>query len=296
MSYSVVKVLYTYNFTKQCSLNCRSKFPHTTHPAFRDFISKGFYKSEMNTHGDAVHDCILLVERLYGIFCKEEANLRLSREQFRCGQYVVHSAHRRFTCLRLHDSLLLCFHGSALELSLASGRIIPSAQTVQDWQANINITLTPAPDIVPSGLLHSGFLSCFREIQTALDEAVRPVKSENLTVWLTGHSLGGALALICGLYLARRFQVYICTMGSPRIGNAEANNWLRSIAHIYHLQTALDPFPQTPGYRFGYSDNRGKTIKINDGGVDTSNSWLMQLNQHRMHAYLNRRGLFSTLV
>ena len=250
----------------------------------------------MNTHADAVHDCILLVECLYGVFCAQEANSRLSRKQFRCGQYVVQSIHKRFTCLRLHNTLVLCFHGSALQLSLASGRIIPSAQTIQDWQANINIILTPAPDIVPSGLLHSGFLSCFREIQIALDEAVRPAQSKNLTVWLTGHSLGGALALICGLYLARRLQVCICTMGSPRIGDAEANNSLRNISHIFNLQTALDPFPRTPGYGFGYSDNEGRTIKINNTGGDTSNTWLLQLNQHRMHVYLNCRELFLSLV
>jgi predicted lipase len=83
-------------------------------------------------------------------------------------------------------------------------------------------------DFVAAGVgarFHRGFLGALEEVwdplfaavSAALDEKERPV-------WVTGHSLGGALALLAAWRFKRQFipvhQIY--TFGAPMIGNQAA--------------------------------------------------------------------------
>ena len=72
--------------------------------------------------------------------------------------------------------------------------------------------------------IHEGFFQDFEAIDLAVTSnvktllAVRPASR----VWLTGHSLGGALAILCAYQFARQ-QLPVAgvyTFGQPRVGNA----------------------------------------------------------------------------
>jgi triacylglycerol lipase len=83
-------------------------------------------------------------------------------------------------------------------------------------------------DFVAAGVgarFHRGFLEALAEIWDPLLAAVdAAMKAKERPLWITGHSLGGALALLAAWRLLRSFipvhQVY--TFGSPMIGNATA--------------------------------------------------------------------------
>ena len=70
--------------------------------------------------------------------------------------------------------------------------------------------------------VHSGFLAAFDSILPKLTEHLNEIVVGTRTVFITGHSLGGALAILCALEMQRRnfnvAQVY--TFGQPRVGNA----------------------------------------------------------------------------
>ena len=69
-----------------------------------------------------------------------------------------------------------------------------------------------------------------------------------------GHSLGGALALLCSADLRQRgFNVTAYTYGQPRVGNAAFSDWYSSIEPNGLRTTAYgDIFTQLPPQAFGY--------------------------------------------
>lgn len=98
---------------------------------------------------------------------------------------------------------------------------------------------------------HKGFADAIAEIWSPLAEAIeQEVKRRDRPVWLTGHSLGGALALYAAWLLKRRFVPVheVCTFGAPMIGNrvaCEAFN--REFAgKIYRYVNGRDPVPKLP--------------------------------------------------
>ena len=98
---------------------------------------------------------------------------------------------------------------------------------------------------------HKGFADAIADIWPLLADAIEAeVKRCDRPTWLTGHSLGGALALYAAWLLKRRFiPVHeVCTFGAPMIGNrvaCEAIN--REFAgKIFRYVNGRDPVPKLP--------------------------------------------------
>ena len=102
-----------------------------------------------------------------------------------------------------NNKLIICFRGT---MGLA------------DWLKNLDIAWT---EDTGYGRVHSGFQEAFLDAKAALEEALTNF-GHNKKIWVTGHSLGGALASICLAELADqwndRFQGCY-TFGQPRMGN-----------------------------------------------------------------------------
>lgn len=109
-------------------------------------------------------------------------------------------------------------------------------------------------DLIAAGVgakFHKGFADATADIWPSVLEAVKAelAKSER-PIWVTGHSLGGALALFASWLLARQFisvhQIY--TFGAPMIGNNMAceafNREFRG--KIFRYVHGPDPVPQLP--------------------------------------------------
>jgi len=72
---------------------------------------------------------------------------------------------------------------------------------------------------------HRGFMQALADIWNPLYAAVDgEMKKQERPLWLTGHSLGGALALLAGWRFLRQFVPVhrIYTFGAPMVGNATA--------------------------------------------------------------------------
>ncbi len=124
-----------------------------------------------------------------------------------------------------NQSIVIAFRGSESLFTLDGFR---------DW------LLTNARNflILPEGLIgtdfaaagvgarfHSGFMKALSDIWEPLFERIdREFSSNERPIWVTGHSLGGAIALLCGWRLHQHFiNVHqICTFGAPMIGNDAA--------------------------------------------------------------------------
>jgi predicted lipase len=76
------------------------------------------------------------------------------------------------------------------------------------------------------GTVHQGWHNVLAEVLPSLDAALQSAveKYPGYHVHFVGHSLGGALAQLYGLYAAKTFlkdaQVRVVTVGQPRVGDA----------------------------------------------------------------------------
>jgi pimeloyl-ACP methyl ester carboxylesterase len=114
-----------------------------------------------------------------------------------------------------------------------------TAGTITNWLYNLNATLSPWPS---GGKVHTGFKQLFLE---AWEEIERHLKALHGPVYYTGHSLGGAFAVLCAS-LHQPHAVY--TFGAPRIGNEEFIQSVRNVsvyrvANRKDIVTAIPPIP-----------------------------------------------------
>ena len=101
------------------------------------------------------------------------------------------------------------------------------------------------------GQTHAGFGHAWRSLEHSIFEAI-PKSTEQL--WVTGHSLGGALATIAAKAIDPTVPVHcVVTFGSPRVfGPATAHdvNWAFQ-NRIYRVVHSNDFVPRVPGpFRF----------------------------------------------
>ncbi len=85
-----------------------------------------------------------------------------------------------------------------------------------DWMANFNF-LPEAWD--QGGNVHRGFKAALLEIWTDLEDYVSNLQKDNLKIWITGHSLGAALATLAADRYGNVQGLY--TYGSPRVGDQD---------------------------------------------------------------------------
>ncbi len=100
--------------------------------------------------------------------------------------------------------------------------------------------------------VHKGFWKAYNAIRSQLISKVREVLNEgsgNRKIYITGHSLGGALAHHAGQELSTIFDepVKIFTYGSPRVGNDDFCKALNKNATSVSLfVNNCDPAPYVP--------------------------------------------------
>lgn len=80
------------------------------------------------------------------------------------------------------------------------------------------------------GRVHSGFLQGFAAVVPHLD-AVLGEGPSDAPVWLTGHSLGGALATLAAAHLGLPRVQGLYTLGTPRVGDLAFARALPSVNH-----------------------------------------------------------------
>jgi hypothetical protein len=100
---------------------------------------------------------------------------------------------------------------------------------------------------------HKGFVDAIAAIWGPLAAAVEAeLTSRDRPLWITGHSLGGALALLSAWLFKRRFVPVheVCTFGAPMIGNREAcQAFDREFAgRIFRYVNGRDPVPKLPTF------------------------------------------------
>jgi predicted lipase len=135
-----------------------------------------------------------------------------------------------------------------------------SLEGLKDWLLTdaANLLIVPegrlGTDLAAAGVgarFHQGFVTAIGAIWDPVLAAVtEELKKKDRPLWITGHSLGGALALLAAWLFQRKMisvhQIY--TYGGPMIGNAEAAKAFdREFGgKVYRYVNGLDPVPLLP--------------------------------------------------
>ncbi len=107
--------------------------------------------------------------------------------------------------------------------------------------------------------IHRGFNDALDEIWHDLSPCLSALSERNCPLWFTGHSLGGALAVLSAARYGNVRGLY--TFGAPRVGNRTfSSNFsaqLHRIANNNDLVPHLPPFPYVDMGDLRYIDSQG---------------------------------------
>lgn len=113
--------------------------------------------------------------------------------------------------------------------------------SMQDIKADLNAKTVVCES---GGKVHKGFNEAFSELHSDIQSYMDDIQ-EHKPLFITGHSLGGALATIASKRLNHKHGIAGCyTFGSPRVADEE---WMSGIkTPIYRLVNSADPVTMLP--------------------------------------------------
>jgi hypothetical protein len=131
---------------------------------------------------------------------------------------------------------------------------------------DVQALLAPVPWLPRGVQAHQGFQKALDTVyRPTADAVVRQGGFRKKKVFVTGHSLGGALAVLCAARLQRdgRGTAVVHTFGAPRPGNQEFQRAFRLTCQRW--VNSDDVVPMLPGEEFGYR-HPGTTNNIQADG------------------------------
>jgi len=135
-------------------------------------------------------------------------------------------------------------------------------QKWEDVQADIRAYKTS----VSEGKVHAGFLEAYKEVANEIETSLIDSNQDKWPLYITGHSLGGALATVATRELetaeAIGDQIAACyTFGSPRVGNRKYEDTIK--VPVYRVVHSTDIVTLVPN--IGYT-HTGDPRFISRGG------------------------------
>ena len=180
---------------------------------------------------------------------------------------------------------------------------------VIDWVTNLSVAQVKAF----GGRAHCGFSETLDAVWPEILTRVEGLLDKGQTIWVTGHSLGGALAtLVAARLTAEGFEPHItCTFGAPRCFDPKAAS--SYLPRLYRFVNKGDLVPTTPPaftlpwYRYAHAGSLTVTLDAERGTATTMvaqdlfrfTRWLFspkvdwqknitqRLTDHAMHTYIS---------
>jgi triacylglycerol lipase len=146
---------------------------------------------------------------------------------------------------------------------------------IENWNTNVHAYQSSFNDI---GKVHSGFKKAYLSIKKELHEYL---KNNTLPVFITGHSLGAALAILATseVYPDEHFDSCY-TFGSPRVGNLEFFDSVKC-QQIYRVINNCDVVTTVPiDFTAIKYKHIGTPYLINDSG-----DLIDKLNEDEIYSY-----------
>lgn len=158
--------------------------------------------------------------------------------------------HQRMVRAMVADNPIMGFVGrnDATQTAIVSFR---GTETPEDWLKDFDALALPFPDIPTAGLVHQGFDAVYQTIRDSVIAGVDAAKVNATSMWITGHSLGGAIAILAAIDFAKNAvpplvsQLY--TFAGPRVGDDTFKALFDATVPVcYRVVNRWDIVPQLP--------------------------------------------------
>ncbi len=166
------------------------------------------------------------------------------------------------------------------------------SSTPEEWLGNtlvnqIDLELLPGQ----KAPVHSGFYKVFESIESLVQEWVDHARNTGKKIVFTGHSLGGALAILSGLVFATDTSE-IVSFAAPRVGGSAFTRIARQLA-VQHIRIAIedDLVSKLPIETVFFSyEHFGTEVLLNPAAIKRNSGYAKyvpsQLFDHLPSAYL----------
>ena len=129
------------------------------------------------------------------------------------------------------NMLVLAFRGTEKKLS--------------DWKTDLKAELVPPKDQNKIGRIHKGFQEAYYSVESSIEAQLE--RFPDYPLYVTGHSLGAALAVVATRFIDAGTLAACYTFGGPRVGDLDLARAFKT--PIYRIVNASDAVPRIP---FGY--------------------------------------------
>ena len=149
----------------------------------------------------------------------------------------------------LRWQLLETFDSNGTQAILASNdefMVLAFRGTESDVMEDIKTDMEAGTTLCETGgKMHTGFKEAFEAVELDIQSCINKEKYKDKPLFITGHSLGGALATIAAKELTHKGGIAACyTFGSPRVGDDE---WIADIRNpVYRVVNAADCVTMLP--------------------------------------------------
>lgn len=143
--------------------------------------------------------------------------------------------------------------------------VFQGTDQVSEWIVNLAV----APFFTPQGDIHDGYYKAYRTLKPQVTRFLEESKPRK--IWITGHSLGGALALACAYDLITQEKVGphgVMTFGQPMVVDGFLARYLDNLllGRYVHFVNERDLVPRLPP---GYA-HCGSLVWFVDGEIRRS--------------------------
>lgn len=123
---------------------------------------------------------------------------------------------RPFIALHGASATLIAFCGTRL----VERHPVPSVRLVMPAMADLWTDVRVNLVSCGAGRAHAGMVSAFMQVRDAVEAVVVQARQAGRSVWLTGHSLGGAIATIARAHYGPEQVHGLYVLGCPPVGDA----------------------------------------------------------------------------
>lgn len=171
-----------------------------------------------------------------------------------CSRYQIQNQDSFYSAAQ--DQLGFTGYLPQLNAIVISFRGTASADNVGTDLNGIQVAPKGYPNCV-SCKVHDGFLDAYKSVRPFVTSNLQNLMNlhKKASVYITGHSLGGAVAVLAAVDLNQMgipIQA-IYTFGQPRVGNSNFADYLNSkFPQLHRVIDNSDPIPHNPPSSLGY--------------------------------------------
>ena len=176
-------------------------------------------------------------------------------------QFLRRTLHETIPAIVRRAYRLPVFFGFVLRSDRDQLMVFRGTQTQAEWVSNIRSGQRRYPTDLAEpqlGWVHNGFLTiATSQLRPNPAELADEVLDPGLPLYITGHSLGGALATIAAMDLAHRVpgladRIRLYTYAAPRVGDPSfPESFRRLVPNAYRVANVADTVPVVPSTKMG---------------------------------------------